>query len=108
MATDAAWSARVKVKVQGEEDATDADVVAFFQGDNSQILSNALSGRSLVARARAAPAAVVAPESDRTGDGSVEQSRASSEAPAEAPAPPEAPITMVAFRKRLDFAAGMM
>ena len=49
MATDAAWSARAKAEVLGEENATNEDVDAFHESDKSQILDKASRGRSLVA-----------------------------------------------------------
>ena len=42
MATDAAWSARAKAEVLGEENATNEDVDAFHESDKSQILDKAL------------------------------------------------------------------
>ena len=49
MATpDEIWSKGVAEEVQREEDATNEDVEAFHQGDKSQILNNAIFGRSLV------------------------------------------------------------
>ena len=49
---DEVWSARVKTEVLGEENASDADVDKFHGSDKSQILNNAIFGRSLVATPR--------------------------------------------------------
>ena len=53
MATpDEDWSKGVAEEVQREEDASDANVDAFHESDKSQILNNAIFGRSLVAAPR--------------------------------------------------------
>ncbi len=120
MATpDEVWSASVKVEVLGEENATNEDVDAFHESDQSLLLGKAIQGLSLVSRAGPSPAVLVAaatspavrdePDASRAAvppaQSSPQAPVATRPKPAESPAPAVPPAASLGAPRRAAVAA---